>query len=84
MGLEGLPWPITVKAPPFIEPNKPMAINLSRQEWLGPGEQVIGQSDVVYQHTLVVPNILDDNIGNRARLVDQALAAPDQRSGLFP
>jgi hypothetical protein len=43
--------------------------------------QIRGQ--VINQYTLVVANLFDDDIGNRARFVGKILAAPDQRSAFF-
>jgi hypothetical protein len=69
MWLERLPWPIPIESPPFVEPNEPVAVEFGRQVIFSAMEHVGRESRIIQQHSLVVANILDDDVGHRGSFV---------------
>jgi len=83
MWLERLPWPIPIESPPFVEPNEPVAVEFGRQVIFSAMEHVGRESRIIQQHSLVVANILDDDVGHRGSFVHETLATLDQRRAFF-
>ena len=69
MWLERLPWLIPIKSPPFVEPDKPVTVEFGRQVIFRAMEHVGSESRIIQQHSLVVANILYDDVGHRGHVV---------------
>src|SRR6476469_4370679 len=83
MRLECLPRSIAIESPPLVEPGQALPVDDRRQKLLRAFEHVCGQSDIIQQHTLIVSNILHDNISHCAALIREILASLDQCRTFF-